>query len=105
MAEKIQIFAPKYDSGIVIPSVTTTSAVSQLRIDDRGNNQVVVTNTGTVPVYIRTGDATTVATSSGYLVPPTYGQVVLTLKNFDTHIAYVTPSTTSSLHVIIGDGI
>lgn len=104
MVEKVQIFAPKYGSGIT-GSVTTTSANSAIRTVDNGNNQIVVTNAGSVPVYVRTGDSSVVATTADYLVPPTYGQLVLTLKTTDTHIAYITGSSTSSLHFIIGDGI
>lgn len=105
MAEKIQIFAPKYGSGVVVASVTTSSASSAIRTSDMGNGQIVVTNTGSVAVYVRTGDSSVVATSADYLIPPTFGQIVLTLKSSDTHIAYLSASSTSSLHVIIGDGI
>lgn len=105
MVEKIKIFEPKYGSGVTIASVTTTSSLQQLRTVDEGNNQVVVTNTGSVPVYVRTGNSSVIATTADYLVTPTYGQIVLTLKTTDTHIAYITASSTSALHCILGDGI
>jgi hypothetical protein len=105
MVEKVQIFAPKYGSGVTVASVTTTSASSSLRTNDTGNGQVVVTNTGIVPLYVRTGDSSVVATTADYLVVPNYGQIVLTMKATDTHIAYITESSTSSLHAIIGDGV
>lgn len=105
MVERIQIFAPKYGSGINITSVTTISASSQIRTSDMGNNQIVVTNTGNNPINIRTGDLNVVATDADYLVPPFYGKIVLTLKTSDTHIAYVTQTLTSSFHAIIGDGL
>lgn len=103
MVEKIKIFEPKYGSGVLVASVTSTSASSSLRSRDEGNGQIVVTNLGSVTIYVRAGDSSVTATTADYPVLP-LTQVVLSLKTADTYIAYVTASSSSSAHIILGDG-
>ena len=96
-----QTFAPAYGQGVVVASVTTTSAASAVGF---GAKSLVVTNTGsTNAVYLRTGISTAVATTADYCLMPN-AQVSISKPQDHTHIAYITAASTSSLHVIPGEG-
>ena len=96
-----QTFGPAYGQAVNVASVTTTSAASAI---GEGSKSLVVTNTGsTNAVYLRTGTSTAVATTADYVIMPN-AQVSISKPQDHTHIAYITASSTSSLHVIPGEG-
>ena len=96
-----QTFAPAYGQGVVVASVTGTSAASAVGF---GAKSLTITNTGsTNAVYLRTGLSTAVATTADYCLMPN-AQVSISKPQDHTHIAYITASSTSSLHVIPGEG-
>ena len=96
-----QAFGPAFGSGVVVASVTTTSAASAC---GAGNMSLAVTNTGgTNAIFVRTGLSTVVATTADYVVMP--NQQVKISKPLDhTHVAYITSTSTSSAHIIAGEG-
>lgn len=104
MVDKIQIFEPQYKSGVLIATVTTTASTVPLRAFNQGNEQVVITNTSTFPIYIAIGDSTVVATANDYLLPPNFFKEVLSIKNEHTHISAVTTTGSGSIHAILGNG-
>ncbi len=96
-----QAFAPAYGSGVVVASVTTTSAASAVGV---GTKSLTVTNTGaTNAVYVRTGLSDAVATTADYIVMPNQ-QVKISKPQDHTHVAYITGAATSSAHIIAGEG-
>jgi hypothetical protein len=96
-----QTFGPAYGRGVVVASVTTTSAASAVGFGDKS---LVVTNTGsTNAVYLRTGLSDAVATTADYCLMPS-AQVSISKPQDHTHVAYITAASTSSLHVIPGEG-
>lgn len=96
-----QTFAPAYGQGVVVASVTTTSAASAV---GAGSKSLTITNTGdTNAVYLRTGLSGAVATTADYCLLP-LSQVSISKPQDHTHIAYITSTSTSSLHVIPGEG-
>jgi len=96
-----QTFAPAYGQGVVVASVTTTSAVSTVGV---GSKSLVITNTGdTNAIYLRTGLSDAVATTADYCLMPG-AQVSISKPQDHTHVAYITAASTSSLHVIPGEG-
>jgi hypothetical protein len=96
-----QTFAPAYGQGVVVASVTTTSARSLVGF---GAKSLTVTNTGdTNAVYLRTGDVTAVATTADYCLMPG-AQVSISKPQDHSYVAYITAASTSSFHVIPGEG-
>ena len=96
-----QTFAPAYGQGVVVASVTGTSAASAVGF---GAKSLTITNTGsTNAVYLRTGLSDAVATTSDYCLMPS-AQVSISKPQDHTHVAYITSTSTSSLHVIPGEG-
>lgn len=96
-----QTFGPAYGQGVTVASVTTTSAAS---VVGGGSKSLTITNTGaTNAVYFRTGASDAVATTADYCLMPN-GQVSISKPQDHTHIAYITSTSTSSLHVIPGEG-
>ena len=95
-----QTFAPAYGQGVVVASVTTTSAASAVGV---GSKSLVVTNTGSNAIYLRTGLTGSEATTADYPLLPG-AQVSISKPQDHTHIAYITAASTSSLHVIPGEG-
>jgi hypothetical protein len=94
-------FAATFGSGVVVASVTTTSASSALGL---GNKAICVTNTGaTNPIFVRTGLSSVTATTADYCVMPN-NQVFISKPQDHTHIAYVTGTSTSTAHIIAGEG-
>lgn len=95
-------FNPAYGKGkTVAPGV----ASARTEIDALGQNEMLaLTNLSSVTCYVRTGNSSCVATTADYPVPPN-SQVSITKFENDTHLAYITGSGTSSLHVIPGRGI
>ena len=95
-----QTFAPAYGQGVVVASVTTASASSAV---GAGSMSLVVTNTGSNTVWVRTGLTGLTATTADYPILPT-SQVSISKPLDHTHIAYLTATSTSSLHIIPGEG-
>lgn len=96
-----QAFAPAFGSGVVVASVTTSSVSSAIGV---GNKSLAVTNTGnTNAVFVRTGDVTVVATTADMLVQPNQ-QVFISKPQDHTHVAYITGTSTSSAHIMAGEG-
>ena len=95
-----QTFGPAYGQGVVVASVTTTSAASAIGV---GSKSLVVTNTGAASVFFRTDLTGAVATSADYILLP-LTQVSISKPQDHTHIAYLTGAGTSSLHIIPGEG-
>ena len=98
----MRVFNPAWGKGITVaPGV----ASARSSIDPQGkSDSVCLTNLSSVTCYIRTGSSTATATAADYPVPAN-SQVTIRKDQYDTHIAYITASGTSSLHVIIGDGM
>lgn len=96
-----QPFAPTFGSGVVVASVTTTSARSTIGV---GNKSIAVTNTGgTNAIFVRTGLSDAVATTADMIVQPNQ-QVFISKPEDHTHVAYITGTSTSSAHIIAGEG-
>lgn len=103
MTVKVKVFQPRYGNGQTVSPTTTTATVT-LRASNKQDDIVVLTNIGTLPVYVRTGVSGVVATTADY--PVLQGsQVALTMDKDHTHIATITASGTGSLHVITGEGM
>ena len=96
-----QAFGPSFGTGVVVASVTTASASSAV---GTGSMSLAVTNTGsTNPIFVRTGLSGVAATTADYIVMP--NQQVKISKPLDhTHVAYITGTSTSSAHIIAGEG-
>jgi hypothetical protein len=98
MAE-VQTFAPGFGTGVVI----TTAAGSAATAVRPGTNGLCLTNTGTVTVYMRTGDSSAVASTADY--PVLAGQQVTITRFADfTHVATISPAGAGELHVMGGQG-
>jgi hypothetical protein len=96
-----QPFAPAYGSGVTVASVTTTSAASAVGV---GNKSLAVTNTGATNVlYVRTGASDVVATTADYPIQPNQQQIISKPQDH-THVAYITSTSTTTAHVIAGEG-
>jgi hypothetical protein len=96
-----QTFAPAYGQGVVVASVTTSSAASAVGF---GSKSLTITNTGDAnAVYLRTGLSTAVATTADYCLMPG-AQVSISKPQDHTHIAYITSTSTTGLHAIPGEG-
>lgn len=97
-----KVFNPAWGKGITVaPGVA--SARSSIDPSKR-INYLCLTNLSSVTCYVRTGDSAATATAADYPVPAN-SQVTIRKYEGDTHIAYITASGTSSLHVIPGDGM
>ena len=96
-----QTFAPYYGSGVLVASVTTTSAASAVGF---GSKSLTVTNTGASNIYLRTGlVGLTAVVGTDYILLP-LSQVSISKPQDHTHIAYLTDALTSSLHILPGEG-
>lgn len=98
MAE-VQTFSPAFGTGVT----AVTGAASAAQVVATGQQSLCLTNLGTVTVYIRTGDATVVASIADY--PVLAGQQVTITRFQDfTHVAHISPGGPGSLHIIGGQG-
>jgi hypothetical protein len=95
----VYTFNPGYGTGVTV-APNATSARSLIR---SGTQSLCFTNLGSVTVYVRTGDDTSVATTADYPILPAQ-QVTVTRRADDTHVAYITASGTGSLHIMGGEG-
>lgn len=102
MAGSKDTFSPAYGSGTII-AVSTSSANGEVDAS-RSRSAVCVSNIGSEAAYIRTGDSTVVATTADYLLL-SGTQVTISKKKTDTHLAAITASGASSVHIIAGAGV
>lgn len=95
----LETFNPAYTRGVTI-SVTTTSAPATV---GKGSKTLCLTNLGTETVYVRVSTGTVAATSADY---PVLGgtQVTITKEQDMDTVSAITGASTSSLHVIPGEG-
>ena len=93
-------FAPAYGTGVTV-APTTVSASSTLGL---GSKSLVITNlSASVPSYVRVGTSSATATTADYPVLP--GTQVSISKAQDANVvAYITASSTGSLHIMAGEG-
>lgn len=98
---QLQSFSPGYGTGIAVTAGGTSAVAALLGAT---STALCLTNTGTDIAYVRTGDATAVATAADY---PVLGgqQVSITINANHTHFAYIAPSGSPTLHVMRGEGI
>jgi hypothetical protein len=95
----VQTFNPAYGGGTTISVTSTSSAV----LRGYGSASLCLTNLGNQPVYVRVSKGTVAATTADYPVMP-LAQVTITKDvDMDT-VSAITASSTSSLHVIAGEG-
>lgn len=91
-------FGPAYGSGQTVTSTVTPADAAAL---NKGDQQVVVSNTGTNVGYVRIAAAGN-ASAADYLVQP--GQQVPLTKDGDaTRLSHYSPSGTT-FHIISGSG-
>ena len=95
----VQTFNPAYGGGTTISVTSTSSAV----LRGYGSASLCLTNLGNQPVYVRVSKGTVAATTADYPVMP-LAQVTITKDvDMDT-VNAITAASTSSLHVIPGEG-
>lgn len=95
----LQTFNPAYTQGQTL-SVTTTSAPLTI---GRGSMSLCLTNLGSQPVYVRVSTGTVAATTADYALLASSQVTITKDQNMDT-VSAITASSTSSLHVIPGEG-
>ena len=95
----LETFNPAYTQGQTI-SVTTTSAPITI---GRGSMSLCLTNLGNQPVFVRVSTGTVAATAADYPVMPLAQVTITKSQDMDT-VSAITASSTSSLHVIAGEG-
>ena len=98
-----KVFNPAWESGQII-SVSSTTANVEIA-EPSNNTTLVVTNTGATTCYVNIGStaALSAATTAGYPVLPT-SQILLTKRLDDKFVSAITASSTTSLHVMPGNG-
>jgi len=95
----IKTFQPAYGTGVTL-SVGASSAETDI---GAGGRQLCITSLNAVQCYLRCGQSEAVATTADYPIPPN-GQVTISKRPEDTHIAVIAPAGGGSLHIIEGDG-
>lgn len=96
----LQSFLPAYASGATVAPSTSSGSSEK----GKGNQSILLTNLGSVVVYVRVGDSTVTATTADYPVLAN-SQVSISKGSNDSHVAYITASGTGSLHIMAGEGI
>lgn len=92
-------FAPRYGSA-VIPTATTTSASNTI---GKGSKTLCLTNLGTEACYVRVSFGASTATSADFVMPGNTQHYISKDQDADT-VSYVAASTTTSLHIMPGEG-
>lgn len=95
----IETFQPAYTQGALV-SPGAASAASTI---GRGSKSLVLTNVGSVLVYVRVGVSGISATTADYPVLPSTQVSIAKAQDFDT-VAYIAPLGGGSLHIIPGEG-
>ncbi len=85
----------KINTPTVSISATTSSARSAY--SNGSYAEVLIYNTGTVPVFVQSGDSTVAATTSSTVVPAGTNAIYLRNPN-DTHLAAITASGTATVY-------
>jgi hypothetical protein len=99
-----RVFSPIYGTGILKTSISNTVITDTINV--KKANQVVVTNLGTVPCYVRFSKDGSVASSADYLIPPNCTSIALSIDPDTDKISYLSSSATAvSVHTIFGNGM
>ena len=93
-------FYPKYGSG---QAVSTGAASASIEIGE-GNKSLVLTNVGSNPCYIRTGDSSVAAVNLVDYLLMAGAQVSISKPQDHTHLAYLQSGASTTLHVMPGEG-
>jgi hypothetical protein len=95
----LETFNPSYGSGIhVLPNGTSASVNI-----GAGEKTICITSLNAVQCYVRVGGTDVVATTSDYPIP-VGGQVTITKKQDANCVAYIAPTGTGDLHIMVGEG-
>jgi hypothetical protein len=94
-------FTPSYQTGTTVPTGTSSASTT---FNPNTSESVVLTNFGTVVVFVRVSNGAVSATNKDYPVMPG-SQVTITKNLDDAVVAYVSPDGTGSLHIILGRGL
>jgi hypothetical protein len=89
---------PAYNTGQTL-SPAAGAATATLTT---GSKQLILTNLGTNPCYVRVGTGTITATTNDYPVPAG-AQVVITKAMLDDKLSHISAAGTT-LHVMNGEG-
>lgn len=89
---------PGYGSG---QTVTPGAGAATAQITT-GSKQLILTNLGTNPAYVRCGQSVANASAADYPVPAG-AQVVITKAEADNQLSHISPLGTT-LHVMSGEG-
>lgn len=98
---ELKTFEPAYGSGVTISATTSSSRVAVQNANF--TESLVLTNTGSDFAYIRPGSSTVVATAADYCLLPGQ-QVSITWPREVTHVAALAGSSSTSVHIIPGNG-
>lgn len=98
-----QPIEPSYGSGVI----SVLGAAGTATVDLPKTRQVIITNQGANPVYVRVGSvmfgaSVPAATTADYPVPPN-AQVVITRGSDNTRVNLLSPAGTT-VHVMGGEG-
>lgn len=93
-------FNPKYGSG---QEITTAGTSARIEVGE-GSKSIVITNTGANDCYIRTGDSSVDAVSVTDYRVLAGSQVALSKDQDHTHLAYIQSGSSTTLHVMAGEG-
>lgn len=92
-------FSPTYGSGVTVaPGVASASSTVGF-----GAKALVITNLGSVTVYVRVGEGSQTATTADYPVLAAT-QVTISKAQDQNTVAYITASGTGSVHIMAGEG-
>ena len=94
-----QTFAPAYGTGSVNITISTSAQIAI----PQGTKSLVLTNLGSVTIYVRVGFDPTTASVADY---PILSGCQASISKDIQHdvIAFVSPEGSSSLHVMLGEG-
>lgn len=87
-------------SPVNLPSGSISASTSSARTaypKNASKNHVYVYNTGAVPIFVKSGDANVVATTSDNFVVAGQGRLFSKTPT-DTHLAAITASSTSTVY-------
>ncbi len=100
MSTETRSFNPAWGQG---QTATAGAASARFTMGEKLNT-LCLTNFGTDVVYIRSGLSAVAATTADY---PLLGGSQVTISKFqdDTHVAYIAPAGSPSIHIIPGQGL
>ena len=96
----IKNFTPVFGSGQIISATTTSSSVTL----SNKNESLCMSNIGSDAVYIKTGEGSATATNADYPVLPGQQVTMMLPEGHDT-VAALANATSSSVQVMVGEGI